>query len=235
MLEQILHERVIAQDLDVESVADAIRCSKAGISDPNRPIASFMFMGPTSVVSQLVGASVGYVGYEDGGKSTEVVRRRPYSVVQFDEIEKPHPNVFSILLQLLDDGRITDSHGSLHILIETIRNNEDIKEAVYEMMKQQVVELARKTFKPKFMNRIDEYIVSQPLNSSVISKIVELQVVQMRQMKKRLEQPNNKLEITLNVLKGDFAENDTILIDADQPFNKLVIKKMENNAHVKQN
>ncbi|KAG7529851.1 P-loop containing nucleoside triphosphate hydrolase [Arabidopsis suecica] len=121
-------------------------------------------------VSQLVGASLGYVGYEDGGKSTEVVRRRPYSVVQFDEIEKPHPDVFSILLQLLDDGTITDSHGRT-----------------------------------------------------------------MRQMKKRLEQPNNKLEITLNVLKGDFAEDDTILIDADQPNNKLAIKKMENNAHVKQN
>nr|AAD23010.2 HSP100/ClpB, putative [Arabidopsis thaliana] len=260
MLEQILHERIIAQDLDVESVADAIRCSKAGISDPNRLIASFMFMGQPSVVSQLVGASPGYVGYGDGGKLTEVVRRRPYSVVQFDEIEKPHLDVFSILLQLLDDGRITNSHGSLHIL-ETIRNNEDIKEAFYEMMKQQVVELARKTFRPKFMNRIDEYIVSQPLNSSEISKIVELQVVQMRQVKKRLEQnkinleytkeavdllaqlgfdPNNgarpvkqmieklvKKEITLKVLKGDFAEDGTILIDADQPNNKLTDAKHE--------
>ncbi|VYS59117.1 unnamed protein product [Arabidopsis thaliana] len=175
-------------------------------------------------VSQLVGASLGYVSYEDDGKSTEVVRRRPYSVVQFDEIEKPHPDVFSILLQLLDDGRITDSHG------RTIS-----KEAVYEMMKQQVVELARKTFRPKFMNRIDEYIVSQPLNSSEISKILELQIVKFHRPPTQKQLPNNKLEITLNVLKGVFAEDGTILIHADQPNNKLVIKKMENNAHDKQN
>ncbi|CAL9233953.1 unnamed protein product [Arabidopsis halleri] len=315
MLDQVLHERIVGQDMAVELVADAIRCSKAGLSDPNRPIASFMFMGPTGVgktelakalagylfnnenaivridmseymekvsVTRLIGACPGYVGYSEGGQLTEAVRRRPYSVVLFDEIEKAHPDVFNVLLQLLDDGRITDSHGrtvsftncfvimtsnigSQHIL-ETIRNNEDSKEEVYEMMKQQVVELARKTFKPEFMNRIDEYIVFQPLDSREISKIVELQ---MRQVKKRLEQnkinleytkeavdllaqlgfdPKNgarpvkriieklvKKEITFKILRGDFAEDDTILIDADQPNNKLVIKKMDNNAHVKKN
>lgn len=224
MLEQVLHHRVVGQDMAVKSVADAIRRSRAGLSDPNRPIASFMFMGPTGVgktelakalagylfntenaivridmseymekfsVSRLVGAPPGYVGYEEGGQLTEVVRRRPYSVVLFDEIEKAHPDVFNILLQLLDDGRITDSQGRTvsfkncvvimtsnigsHHILETLRNNEDSKEA-YEIMKRQVVELARQNFRPEFMNRIDEYIVFQPLDSKEISKIVELQV-----------------------------------------------------------
>jgi ATP-dependent Clp protease ATP-binding subunit ClpB len=225
-LEKVLHKRVIGQDIAVKSVADAIRRSRAGLSDPNRPIASFMFMGPTGVgktelgkalanylfntenalvridmseymekhaVSRLVGAPPGYVGYEEGGQLTEVVRRRPYSVVLFDEIEKAHHDVFNILLQLLDDGRITDSQGRTvsftncvvimtsnigsHYILETLRSNQDDKIAVYDQMKSQVVELARQTFRPEFMNRIDEYIVFQPLDSNEISKIVELQVI----------------------------------------------------------
>lgn len=224
-LEQVLHKRVVGQDIAVKSVADAIRRSRAGLSDPNRPIASFMFMGPTGVgktelakalagclfntenalvridmseymekhaVSRLVGAPPGYVGYEEGGQLTEVVRRRPYSVVLFDEIEKAHGDVFNILLQLLDDGRITDSQGRTvsfnnavvimtsnigsHYILETLRSNGKSKEAVYEIMKKQVIELARQTFRPEFMNRIDEYIVFQPLDSKEISNIVELQV-----------------------------------------------------------
>ncbi|MCH88445.1 chaperone protein ClpB4 mitochondrial-like, partial [Trifolium medium] len=223
-LEKVLHKRVIGQDIAVKSVADAIRRSRAGLSDPNRPIASFMFMGPTGVgktelgkalanylfntenalvridmseymekhaVSRLVGAPPGYVGYEEGGQLTEVVRRRPYSVVLFDEIEKAHHDVFNILLQLLDDGRITDSQGRTvsftncvvimtsnigsHHILETLRSTQDDKVAVYDQMKSQVVELARQTFRPEFMNRIDEYIVFQPLDSNEISKIVELQ------------------------------------------------------------
>ncbi|CAL9233969.1 unnamed protein product [Arabidopsis halleri] len=312
MLEQVLHHRVVGQDMAVKSVADAIRRSRAGLSDPNRPIASFMFMGPTGVgktelakalagylfntenaivridmseymekfsVSRLVGAPPGYVGYEEGGQLTEVVRRRPYSVVLFDEIEKAHPDVFNILLQLLDDGRITDSQGRTvsfkncvvimtsnigsHHILETLRNNEDSKEAVYEIMKRQVVELARQNFRPEFMNRIDEYIVFQPLDSKEISKIVELQ---MRRVKNRLEQKKINLqytkeavdllaqlgfdpnygarpvkrviqqmvenEIAVGVLKGDFAEEDTVLVDVDllASDNKLVIKKLESNA-----
>jgi len=343
MLEEVLHHRVIGQDMAVKSVADAIRRSRAGLSDPNRPIASFMFMGPTGVgktelakalagylfntenaivrvdmseymekhsVSRLVGAPPGYVGYEEGGQLTEVVRRRPYSVVLFDEIEKAHPDVFNILLQLLDDGRITDSQGRTvsfkncvvimtsnigsHHILETLRNNEDSKEAVYEIMKRQVVELARQNFRPEFMNRIDEYIVFQPLDSNEISKIVELQVtnpfkptlffqnlcsskdisfmllhlcnVQMRRVKNSLEQKKIKLqytkeavdllaqlgfdpnygarpvkrviqqmvenEIAVGILKGDFAEEDTVLVDVDHlaSDNKLVIKKLESNA-----
>ncbi|AEC07662.1 casein lytic proteinase B4 [Arabidopsis thaliana] len=312
MLEEVLHHRVIGQDMAVKSVADAIRRSRAGLSDPNRPIASFMFMGPTGVgktelakalagylfntenaivrvdmseymekhsVSRLVGAPPGYVGYEEGGQLTEVVRRRPYSVVLFDEIEKAHPDVFNILLQLLDDGRITDSQGRTvsfkncvvimtsnigsHHILETLRNNEDSKEAVYEIMKRQVVELARQNFRPEFMNRIDEYIVFQPLDSNEISKIVELQ---MRRVKNSLEQKKIKLqytkeavdllaqlgfdpnygarpvkrviqqmvenEIAVGILKGDFAEEDTVLVDVDHlaSDNKLVIKKLESNA-----
>ncbi|CDP18785.1 unnamed protein product [Coffea canephora] len=232
-LEQELHKRVVGQDMAVKSVADAIRRSRAGLSDPNRPIASFMFMGPTGVgktelakalagylfntenalvridmseymekhaVSRLVGAPPGYVGYEEGGQLTEVVRRRPYSVVLFDEIEKAHHDVFNILLQLLDDGRITDSQGKTvsfrntvvimtsnigsHYILETLRNTENSKEAVYDLMKKQVVELARQTFRPEFMNRIDEYIVFQPLDSKQICKIVELQ---MSRVKERLK------------------------------------------------
>ncbi|XP_050218538.1 chaperone protein ClpB4, mitochondrial [Mercurialis annua] len=241
-LEDVLHKRVVGQDMAVKSVADAIRRSRAGLSDPNRPIASFMFMGPTGVgktelakalakylfntenamvridmseymekhaVSRLVGAPPGYVGYEEGGQLTEVVRRRPYSVVLFDEIEKAHHDVFNILLQLLDDGRITDSQGRTvsfincvvimtsnigsHLILETLSNTLDSKEAVYDIMKRQVVELARQTFRPEFMNRIDEYIVFQPLDSKEISKIV---VLQMNRVKERLKQKKIDLQYT---------------------------------------
>ena len=225
LLEDVLHKRVIGQDIAVKSVANAIRRSRAGLSDPNRPIASFMFMGPTGVgktelgktlaeflfntenaliridmseymekhaVSRLVGAPPGYVGYEEGGQLTESVRRRPYSVVLFDEIEKAHQDVFNILLQLLDDGRITDSQGRTvsftncviimtsnigsALILDTLRNTTDSKEAVYEIMKKQVIEMARQTFRPEFLNRIDEFIVFQPLDTSEINRIVEIQV-----------------------------------------------------------
>jgi ATP-dependent Clp protease ATP-binding subunit ClpB len=226
LLEQVLHKRVVGQDIAVKSVADAIRRSRAGLSDPNRPIASFMFLGPTGVgktelakalagdlfntekalvrvdmseymekhaVSRLVGAPPGYVGYEEGGQLTEVVRRRPYSVLLFDEIEKAHHDVFNILLQLLGDGRITDTQGRTvsftscvvimtsnigsHYILELLRSARDNKLAVYDQMKRQVVQFARQTFRPEFIDRIDEYIVFQPLDSKQISKIVEIQVI----------------------------------------------------------
>ncbi|XP_059640935.1 chaperone protein ClpB4, mitochondrial-like [Cornus florida] len=317
-LEQVLHKRVVGQDMAVKSVADAIRRSRAGLADPNRPIASFMFMGPTGVgktelakalagylfntenalvridmseymekhaVSRLVGAPPGYVGYEEGGQLTEVVRRRPYSVVLFDEIEKAHHDVFNILLQLLDDGRITDSQGrhvsftncvvimtsniGSHFILETLNNTHDSKEAIYEIMKKQVVELARQTFRPEFMNRIDEYIVFQPLDSREIRKIVE---IQLNRVKDRLKQKKIDLhytneavdllgtlgydpnfgarpvkrviqqmvenEIAMGILRGDFNEEDSIVVDADTspsakdlpPKKRLIIKKMENNT-----
>lgn len=242
MLEQVLHRRVVGQDMAVKSVADAIRRSRAGLSDPSRPISSFMFMGPTGVgktelaktlagylfntenalvridmseymekhaVSRLVGAPPGYVGYEEGGQLTELVRRRPYSVVLFDEIEKAHHDVFNILLQLLDDGRITDSQGRTvsftntvlimtsnigsNYILETLRNAQHSKDAVYDDMKRQVVELARQTFRPEFMNRIDEYIVFQPLDSKQIHKIVE---IQLNRVKERLKQKNIRFQYT---------------------------------------
>lgn len=315
LLEQVLHQRVVGQDMAVKSVADAIRRSRAGLSDPNRPIASFMFMGPTGVgktelaktlagylfntenalvridmseymekfaVSRLVGAPPGYVGYEEGGQLTEVVRRRPYSVVLFDEIEKAHNDVFNILLQLLDDGRITDSQGRTvsftncvvimtsnigsHYILETLRENQGSKDAVYEIMKKQVVELARQTFRPEFMNRIDEYIVFQPLDSKEINKIVE---IQMNRLRDRLKQKKIELhytkealdllgslgfdpnygarpvkrviqqmvenEVAMGVLRGDFKEEDSVIVDVDRstsaqdtsPQNRLVIKKLE--------
>lgn len=317
MLEQVLHKRVVGQDMAVKAVADAIRRSRAGLSDPNRPIASFMFMGPTGVgktelakalagylfntenalvridmseymekhaVSRLVGAPPGYVGYEEGGQLTEVIRRRPYSVVLFDEIEKAHHDVFNILLQLLDDGRITDSQGRTvsftncvvimtsnigsHFILETLKSTHDSKEAVYEVMKKQVVELARQTFRPEFMNRIDEYIVFQPLDSKEIRKIVDIQLYRVKERLKqkkidlryteeaidllgtlgfdpnfgarpvkRVIQQMVENEIAMGVLRADFNEEDSILVDADVspsakelPLQKrLIIKKIANN------
>ncbi|KAI4376864.1 hypothetical protein MLD38_014574 [Melastoma candidum] len=311
-LEEVLHKRVVGQELAVKSVADAIRRSRAGLSDPNRPIASFMFMGPTGVgktelakalagylfntenalvridmseymekhaVSRLVGAPPGYVGYEEGGQLTEVVRRRPYSVVLFDEIEKAHQDVFNILLQLLDDGRITDSQGRTvsftncvvimtsnigsHFILETLRNTTDSKEAVYDIMKRQVVEVARETFRPEFMNRVDEYIVFQPLDPTEIRKIVKLQMdrvqERLKQKKiclsyteaavellatlgfdpnfgarpvKRVIQQLVENEIAMGVLRGDFSEEDSVVVDATSgrdmpPQKRLKIKKLE--------
>ncbi|KAK9101797.1 hypothetical protein Sjap_019051 [Stephania japonica] len=315
MLEGVLHKRVVGQDIAVKSVADAIRRSRAGLSDPNRPIASFMFMGPTGVgktelakalagylfntenalvridmseymekhaVSRLVGAPPGYVGYEEGGQLTEIVRRRPYSVVLFDEIEKAHHDVFNILLQLLDDGRITDSQGRTvsftncvvimtsnigsRIILETLSNVHDTKDAVYDIMKKQVVELARQTFRPEFMNRIDEYIVFQPLDSKEICRIV---VLQLNRLKDRLKQKKIDLhyteeavdhlgklgydpnfgarpvkrviqqmienEISMGILKGDFNEEDSVVVDVVAspsakdlpPQKRIVIKKLD--------
>ncbi|KAD3641542.1 hypothetical protein R6Q59_004161 [Mikania micrantha] len=307
-LEHVLHKRVIGQDMAVKSVADAIRRSRAGLSDPNKPIASFMFMGPTGVgktelakalasylfntenalvridmseymekhaVSRLVGAPPGYVGYEEGGQLTETVRRRPYSVVLFDEIEKAHHDVFNILLQLLDDGRITDSQGRTvsftntvvimtsnigsHYILETLQSTHGGKDAVYELMKKQVVDLARQTFRPEFMNRIDEYIVFQPLDSTQIRNIVEIQLTRvkdrLKQKKidlrytkeatdllgklgfdpnfgarpvKRVIQQLVENEISMGILRGDFKEDDTIIVDTSAAVKDGVhIRKLE--------
>uniref|UniRef100_A0A0E0CGR0 Clp R domain-containing protein n=1 Tax=Oryza meridionalis TaxID=40149 RepID=A0A0E0CGR0_9ORYZ len=316
LLEDVLHKRVIGQDIAVKSVANAIRRSRAGLSDPNRPIASLMFMGPTGVgktelgktlaeflfntenaliridmseymekhaVSRLVGAPPGYIGYGEGGQLTEAVRRRPYSVVLFDEIEKAHQDVFNILLQLLDDGRITDSQGRTvsftncviimtsnigsPLILDTLRNTSDSKEAVYEIMKKQVIDMARQSFRPEFLNRIDEYIVFQPLDTREINRIVEIQLNRvknrLRQQKihlqytpeavehlgslgfdpnygarpvKRVIQQMVENEIALSVLKGDFKEDDTILVDVSSvaiakglaPQKKLVLQRLEN-------
>ena len=220
-LESILHKRVVGQDEAVKAVTEAIQRSRAGIQDPNRPIGSFLFLGPTGVgktelaktlaealfddennlvridmseymekfsVSRLIGAPPGYVGYEEGGQLTEAVRRKPYSVVLFDEVEKAHPDVFNILLQVLDDGRITDSQGRTvdfknTILILTsnlgsqellggIRDDGEIDPAA----KERVMMLLRQSFRPEFLNRLDEIVFYKPLTKDNITKIIDLQI-----------------------------------------------------------
>ncbi|XP_021297725.1 chaperone protein ClpB3, chloroplastic [Herrania umbratica] len=239
-LEEELHKRVVGQDPAVRSVAEAIQRSRAGLSDPRRPIASFMFMGPTGVgktelakalasylfnteealvridmseymekhaVSRLIGAPPGYVGYEEGGQLTEIVRRRPYAVILFDEIEKAHGDVFNVFLQILDDGRVTDSQGRTVSFTNTViimtsnvgsqyilNSDEDTpKDIAYETIKQRVMEAARAVFRPEFMNRVDEYIVFQPLDREQINTIVKLQ---LERVQKRIADRKIKLQMT---------------------------------------
>jgi ATP-dependent Clp protease ATP-binding subunit ClpB len=218
-LEDELHRRVVGQDEAVSAVADAIQRSRAGLADPNRPIASFIFLGPTGVgktelakalanflfdseeamvridmseymekhaVSRLIGAPPGYVGYDEGGQLTEAIRRRPYSVVLFDEIEKAHPDVFNVMLQVLDDGRVTDSQGrtvdfknTIIIMTSNIGSQYilDIAgdDSRYEEMRSRVMEAMRTSFRPEFLNRIDEIIIFHGLKKSEIRSIVKLQ------------------------------------------------------------
>ena len=236
-LPEILHRRVIGQDEAVQKVSESILRSRAGIADPNRPIGSFLFLGPTGVgktelakalaealfdderamvridmseymekfsVTRLIGAPPGYVGYEEAGQLTEAVRRRPYSVVLFDEIEKAHPDVFNILLQVLDDGRITDSQGRTvdfknTILILTSNLGSDIilngiKDGeITEEAKNQITALLRHSFRPEFLNRLDETVFYKPLSQTDIASIVELQLSALR---KRLAA--HRLELTLS-------------------------------------
>ncbi|GAY52762.1 hypothetical protein CUMW_144470 [Citrus unshiu] len=316
-LEEELHKRVVGQDPAVKSVAEAIQRSRAGLSDPHRPIASFMFMGPTGVgktelakvlasymfnteealvridmseymekhaVSRLIGAPPGYVGYEEGGQLTEVVRRRPYAVILFDEIEKAHSDVFNVFLQILDDGRVTDSQGRTvsftnTVIIMTsnvgsqyILNMDDEtfpKETAYETIKQRVMDAARSIFRPEFMNRVDEYIVFQPLDRDQISSIVRLQLDRVqkriadRKMKmqvtdaaiqllgslgydpnygarpvKRVIQQYVENELAKGILRGEFKDEDTIVIDTEVtafsngqlPQQKLVFRRLDTSS-----
>jgi ATP-dependent Clp protease ATP-binding subunit ClpB len=224
-LEEELHKRVVGQDEAITAVADAIRRSRAGLSDPNRPIGSFIFLGPTGVgktetakalaeqlfdseenlirldmseymekhaVARLIGAPPGYVGYEEGGQLTEAVRRRPYSVILFDEIEKAHPDVFNTLLQLLDDGRLTDSHGrtvdfrNTVIIMTSNIGSPQILEASrsgqsYEAIKQTVFALLQQSFRPEFLNRIDDIIVYHALEREQVQQIAAYQLERLRQ------------------------------------------------------
>ncbi|GMP30700.1 hypothetical protein CsSME_00005244 [Camellia sinensis var. sinensis] len=238
-LEEELHKRVVGQDPAVRSIAEAIQRSRAGLSDPHRPIASFMFMGPTGVgktelakalaahlfnteealvridmseymekhaVSRLIGAPPGYVGYEEGGQLTETVRRRPYSVILFDEIEKAHSDVFNVLLQILDDGRVTDSRGRTVSFTNTViimtsnggsqyilNTDDDTMPKDYETIKKRVMDVARSIFRPEFMNRVDEYIVFQPLDREQINTIVRLQLERVQQ---RIADRKMKIQVT---------------------------------------
>jgi ATP-dependent Clp protease ATP-binding subunit ClpB len=233
-MEERLGGRVIGQEKAVTAVADAVRRARSGLQDPNRPIGSFIFMGPTGVgktelakalaeflfdseqamirvdmsefmekhsVSRLIGAPPGYVGYEEGGYLTEAVRRRPYSVVLFDEIEKAHPEVFNVLLQILDDGRMTDGQGrtvdfknSLIIMTSNVGSQWILELGARDRseMERRVMEALRSTFKPEFLNRIDEVVIFQNLTPEQIGRIVELQLDRLR---KRLAE--RKIELTL--------------------------------------
>jgi ATP-dependent Clp protease ATP-binding subunit ClpB len=237
-LDDELHRRVVGQDEAVQAVADAVIRARSGIKDPNRPIGSFIFLGPTGVgktelaralaealfddennmvridmseymekhtVARLIGAPPGYVGYEEGGQLTEAVRRKPYSVILFDEIEKAHHDVFNILLQILDDGRLTDSHGrtvdfknTVIIMTSNIGSNYILEfrgadEASYQRMKEQVLAAMRQHFRPEFLNRVDETVVFRSLTEEQLRVIVQ---IQLRHLQARLAERRIILELT---------------------------------------
>ena len=267
-LDEVLHKRVIGQDEAVQKVSEAILRSRAGIQDPNRPIGSFLFMGPTGVgktelakalaqalfddeknivridmteymekhsVSRLIGAPPGYVGYDEGGQLTEAVRRKPYSVVLFDEVEKAHPDVFNILLQVLDDGRITDSQGrtvdfkntiiiltsnlgSEYILEGIDENNEITPEA-----RAQVDKLLKTHFRPEFLNRLDEIVFYKPLSKKEIYPIIDLMLDGLR---KRLEDKQLELEVT-DEAKEFIAKEGYDPIYGARPLKRYIQSKLE--------
>ena len=262
-----LHRRVVGQDEAVEKVSDAILRSRAGISDPNRPIGSFLFLGPTGVgktelakalaenlfddeknivridmseymekfsVSRLVGAPPGYVGYEEGGTLTEAVRRKPYSIVLFDEIEKAHPDVFNILLQILDDGRITDSQGrtvdfkNTIIILTSNLGAADIIEGIEggeisKAAQDKVNAILKQSFRPEFLNRLDEIIMFKPLTRENIGGIVDIQLARLA---KRLENENLTLEIT-DAAKAYIAENGYDNVFGARPLKRFIQKNVE--------
>lgn len=266
-LEDELHHRVVGQQEAVTAVADAIQRSRAGLSDPNRPIASFVFLGPTGVgktelakalaaymfdteeamvridmseymdkhnVSRLIGAPPGYVGYEEGGQLTEAIRRRPYAVILFDEIEKAHPDVFNIFLQILDDGRVTDAQGrtvdfknSIIIMTSNIGSQYILDVAGddtrYDEMRNRVMEAMRNSFRPEFLNRLDELIIFHSLQKSELRHIVQLQVDRLRE---RLT--DRKMSLKLSSYALDFlAEVGYDPVFGARPLKRAIQRELE--------
>ena len=267
-LGNILHKRVIGQDDAVEKVVDSIIRSRAGIQDPNRPIGSFMFLGPTGVgktelakalaealfddehnmiridmseymekysVSRLIGAPPGYVGYEEGGQLTEAVRRKPYSVVLFDEIEKAHPDVFNVLLQVLDDGRITDSQGrtvdfkNTIIILTSNLGSEFILDGIDKdgnikgEAEEKVMDLLKHSFRPEFLNRLSEIILYKPLKKSEVDKILDLLIVDLN---KRLADRQIEIKLTDDARKY-LIDNGYDAVYGARPLKRFVQKKLE--------
>lgn len=272
-MEEMLHKRLIGQSEAVSAVADAVRRSRSGLADPNRPNGSFLFLGPTGVgktelckalaeflfdteeamvridmsefmeqhsVSRLVGAPPGYVGYEEGGYLTEAVRRRPYSVLLLDEVEKAHPDVFNILLQVMDDGRLTDSHGrtvdfrNTVIVMTSNLGSDRIQEALgggqtfgdgtYEKLRRSVLDVVVRHFSPEFVNRIDETVVFHPLQTEQIRAIAELQV---QELNRRLEDRELKLTITAGALDR-LAEIAYDPVYGARPLKRAIQARLEN-------
>ena len=277
-MEERLKKRVVGQDEAISAVADAVRRARAGIQDPNRPIGSFIFLGPTGVgktelaralaeflfddenalvridmseyqerhtVSRLIGAPPGYVGYEEGGQLTEAVRRRPYSVILFDEVEKAHPEVFNILLQLLDDGRLTDGHGrtvdfrntvvimtsnigSVHIQ-ELLEEREKTPRVYWvpdseKVLKEKVMEDLKAFFRPEFLNRVDEIIIFNPLSRELLKQIVDIQI---ERMKKYLKE--RRIEIVLTeAAKEHLAEVGYDPVYGARPLKRAIQKEVLN-------
>ena len=270
-MEEKLHERVIGQNEAVESVANAVRRSRAGLSDPNRPSGSFLFLGPTGVgkteltkslanflfdsedaivridmseymekhsVSRLVGAPPGYVGYEEGGTLTEAVRRKPYSVILFDEVEKAHPDVFNILLQVLDDGRLTDSQGRVVdfkntvIIMTSNLGSHKIQEMVgesYEDIKAEVMDSVGQHFRPEFVNRIDEIVVFHPLGMSQMAGIADIQLNRLRQ---RIQEREMDIELSADAMNKLVAVGYDPVYGA-RPLKRAIQQEIENPLSLK--
>ncbi|ARG99755.1 ATP-dependent chaperone ClpB [Legionella micdadei] len=266
-MEDALHKRLIGQNEAVDAVANAIRRSRAGLSDPNRPIGSFLFLGPTGVgktelckalaaflfdteeamvridmsefmekhsVARLIGAPPGYVGYEEGGYLTEAIRRRPYSVILLDEVEKAHSDVFNILLQVLDDGRLTDGQGrtvdfrnTVIVMTSNLGSHliQDMASKLnYEQIKTAVLEIVSQHFRPEFINRIDDTVVFHPLSKEQIANIAEIQISHLQQ---RLSQQNIELAVKHDALKH-LAEAGYDPVYGARPLKRVIQQKLEN-------
>jgi ATP-dependent Clp protease ATP-binding subunit ClpB len=266
-MEAALHKRVVGQGEAVTAVSNAIRRSRAGLSDPNKPIGSFLFLGPTGVgktelcktlahflfdtedaivridmsefmekhsVARMVGAPPGYVGYEEGGYLTEAVRRKPYSVILLDEVEKAHPDVFNILLQVLDDGRLTDGQGRTvdfknTVIIMTSNLGSDIIQEVsgennYQQMKGLVMGAVAEHFRPEFLNRVDDIVVFHPLGKEQITSIAK---IQLRSLRVRLAEKGYKLELSLAAL-DKIADAGFDPVYGARPLKRAIQTEIEN-------